>query len=115
MAKQGRVIHMAYQKQIHELIAQGKSIRKIAESLKISRNTVKKYANIPAQQDETPVASPSWVRELDWEEIEKRFQSGIQIKQLHSEYAPGTISLSTFYSRFKLIRRTSVKPELRVI
>ena len=112
MAKQGRVIHVTYQKQIQELLAQGKSIRKIAESLQIARNTVKKYAGLHAHETETAPSCPAWASGLNWGEIEQRFQSGIQIKQLHAEYAPGMISLSTFYRRFKTMRQSSLKPTI---
>jgi transposase len=105
MAKQGRVIHVAYRDQIEVLHKQGKSIRKISEALTLSRNTVRKYLRgfePPEERSET--ASGGWAAKISWDEVLKRHQAGIQINQLFEEYGPDHISLPSFYRRFSLIR-----------
>ncbi len=93
---------MAYQEQIDVLIKQGKSLRKISESLRVSRNTVRKYLRPKMKQEE--IKYRCWAEALDWTQISKRYSSGIQINQLHEEHAPDGIALSTFYRRFQMMR-----------
>ena len=103
---------MAYQKQIQELKDQGKSIRKIAESLQISRNTVRKYLQEEEKNDVGNLSSPAWARGIDWGDVITRYQRGIQIKQLYIEFAPESVSLPTFYARFSKLRGSSPRPTI---
>jgi transposase len=77
--------------QIRVLIESGVSIRKVAQSLGISRQSVRKYV----AEDTPGVATPTAVEPLvasggciDWEKALAARAQGVSIKQLHSEHAP---------------------------
>ena len=95
---------MAYREQIIELKNQGKSIRKIAESLDLARNTIRRYLRESEALKPQPSTRPKWTLSLDWDELVKKHQSGIQINQLYEEYAPKDVALPTFYRRFTLMK-----------
>jgi len=107
MAKQGRVIRMAYREQIIKLDQQGIPIRKIAVSLGLARNTVRRYLrDVPRDRPEA-LSRGGWAGTIDWGALLKRHQSGIQINQLYEEHSPSGVSLPTFYRRFSLVKEKS--------
>ena len=103
--------------QIRKMAASGHKVRKIAKSLGISRNTVRKYLRSDteatqegqneAHQGSTPGRRPpKWAASLAWEEIIQESQKGVTIKQLFAEHEP-----KVSYSRFcRAIRAYVEKP-----
>lgn len=83
--------------QIRVLHEAGHGIRKIAEVLKISRNTVRSHLRSkPAENPDNPLSiQPSWGQDLDWEQIKRARNSGVTAKQLYQEN-----SVSVSYSQF---------------
>lgn len=104
MAKERTSVRM--QEQIRELSKQGASIHKIAQSLKVSRKTVRKFLRIQAPGSEAGSASsvsesPSeFARRVNWEAVRDELSRGCTIKQLHLELA-SEVSLSTFWRVLK--------------
>ena len=93
-------ISVEKQKQIELLLERGYSRRKIAESLKLCRRTVRRYAKRfqlrAAEEKERPekpqpapltetVFEPAakWAKELDWSEIVKENCQGVPAKTLY--------------------------------
>ncbi len=84
------------QSQILEMFEAGHSLRKITESLKISRNTVRRYVRKAADADqlttETSVKDqtllPDWLRRLDVDYLVAEIRSGRSFKSLFEECSP---------------------------
>jgi transposase len=83
------------QKQVVELQAQGKTIRKIAKSLKLSRNTVRRILRESKKPEEIK-RIPLWAKSIDWEKVKKEEGRGVTLKVLKDEHAPET-SYHTFW------------------
>jgi transposase len=94
------------QQQIRQMFESGVSVRKIAEALGISRQTVRKFqkSKAPETGDAAPNAG-DWGAGLDWKGISQRNREGVTVKQLHAEFAP-----EVKYSRFWSNLRTRVPP-----
>lgn len=92
------------QDQIKSLLSQGLSIRKVAQALDVSRQTVRKYGAESTAEVETvePSAAVEWERAINWSEVARAAANGTTVKQLHAEYAP-----EVTYHRFR--RRLRVK------
>lgn len=100
--------------QIKELQAHGHSIRKISESLGISRNTVRHY--LRGTDIQSAISRPEkgdWIKTFDWDTVVKEVNSGVTKMQLFKEYQP-----LVSYKRFckLLFQRCSkpVKPACRI-
>lgn len=85
--------------QVLELKKQGKTIRKIARALKVSRNTVRRVLRESGKEKEVKKV-PLWARGIDWEKIQNEKSRGATIKVLHLEFAPET-RYHTFYRYFR--------------
>ena len=75
------------QAEIRRLKESGYSIRKIAEALGVSRQTVRKFKDEASEA----ASAPSICERndgLDWEALGKKARSGVTVTQLHKEYAP---------------------------
>lgn len=88
------------QKQILELHAQGKTARKIAKLLKISRNTVR------AVLDRGEAVDPGntfaeWSKQIDWNKVHLEVSRGVQINILAREHAAGIISYVQFWREYR--------------
>lgn len=77
--------------QIHTLLNSGSSIRKITQSLGLSRNTVRRYIRQAKQEDKKQQAQvetfsnekPSaWQDALDWVKLVKERKCGVTAQQL---------------------------------
>ena len=94
--------------QIRVLLSQGLSIRKVAQALGISRQTVRKFGALTDQAEVDAAASPSgWDIGVNWDELGKQVASGVTVKQLYSEVAP-EVSYSSF--RRRLIAKSPRPP-----
>ncbi len=106
MALRGRSISIMIEQQILELFNQGKPIRKIAHALGISRNTVRKsLRDKPAREE----IAKTWRDSLNWDEIRRKNAAGVQINQLHKDFAP-TVSYWAFYRYFKQLKDAQPLP-----
>lgn len=94
--------------QIKELESQGVSIRRISESLGISRNTVRRYLRgEDCKKSATERPTLDWMEQLNWELILKEVNSGVTKKQLYKEHLP-----PVSYKRFcKVIASKNMKPQ----
>ncbi len=93
-------VSVAMQKQILELHAQGLTARKIAKTLKIGRNTIRRVLNRGELTAPGP-AQPEWATAIDWEKIRLEISRGVQMNILAAEHAAGTISYSQFCRQFQ--------------
>jgi transposase len=87
------------EEQILELKRQGKKIRKIAKSLKLSRNTVRRILR-EAGKAEKVKRIPLWAMKVDWEKVKKEDDSGVTLKILQNEFAPET-NYHTFWQHYR--------------
>ncbi len=92
-------VSVAMQKQIFELNLQGYSSRKIAKTLDISRNTVRKILErgavvSPGSQE------PEWSKNIDWEKVRLEVSRGVQMNILAREHAGEVISYVQFWRQF---------------
>lgn len=92
--------------QIRQMHAAGCSIKKIAQALKASRNTVRKYlrAEVAAITSALPPSPPT--PEFDWETAAKEARLGRPLKRIFEEMAP-----AMSYAHFTRAMRHHVKPE----
>lgn len=101
----------AVREQIVKLSQQGHPIKKIAASLRISKNTVRRYLRMQdtekaEEKDPAKIrASSDWKEKVDWSGICEKKKQGYTAKQLFADYAPG-ISYSRFCAH---LRDTVVK------
>ena len=92
-------VSTAMQKQVLELHSQGIPARKIAKTLKVGRNTVKKI--IARGDSVAPGATePDWSKKIDWEKIRLEVSRGVQLNILAREHAEGAISYVQFWRQF---------------
>lgn len=80
--------------QIRKLYLAGYSIRGIARSLNISRNTVKNHIRCKASEE--PKKPQHWSDDVDWEFLAKKRKSGVSVKQLYADYGPSHVGYGTF-------------------
>ena len=99
-----RKISILIIEQIKELNAQGKSIRKIAEILGVSRNTTRKYlreidgeeASKEPEDFSVQFKRVDWRSKIPWDTVIRKRNSGFQIDRLHQEFAPEGVSYWSF-------------------
>ena len=92
-------VSIAMQEQILKLHREGVAARKIAKTLKVSRNTVKKI--IARGELARPGAiEPEWSKKIDWEKVRLEVSRGIGLNILAREHAEGTISYVQFWRQF---------------
>ena len=97
MGRKGISVNM--EKQIKELIAQGRSQRKIARALKVSRKTIRRIQKGVLASPQ--VSKPMWDSRLNWEDIQQEhYKKHVTVKQLWSEYSP-QVTYSRFLREFK--------------
>lgn len=92
-------VSVAMQEQILELHKQEFSARKIAQMLKVGRNTVRSVierGSVLAQG----APEPEWARLIDWENVRLEFSRGVQLNILARELAGESISYSQFCRQF---------------
>jgi transposase len=98
--------------QVLELQSQGKTIRKIAKSLGLSRNTVRRILRDSTKAEE-PIRVPLWATKVDWVKVKKESDSGVTIKVLRTEFAPET-NYHTFWQHFRKIVPCTEKVTIRL-
>lgn len=92
-------VSVPMQKQILELHAKGFAARKIAKTLKVGRNTIKRIlarGNVVAMG----AAEPEWSKAIDWEKVRAAVSRGVQLNILAKEYAGDKVSYSQFRRQF---------------
>lgn len=93
-------VSVPMQEQILELYANNYSARKIARTLKVSRNTV--HAVIKRGGIVAPGAvPPAWTRSVDWEHVRLEVGRGVQLNVLARELVGDQISYSQFCRQFQ--------------
>ncbi|MBK9038362.1 MAG: IS21 family transposase [Bdellovibrionales bacterium] len=106
---------VAMQNQILELHTQGRSIRKIAQALKIARNTVRACIRDSGPPSSVPSVvgfAQSQPVPINWEFIATEFNKGVPLKILHKEHAIEVMTYMIFYHRFR--RRFPKKPQVTI-
>lgn len=92
-------VSIAMQKQILELHGKGIAIRKIAKTLKVGRNTIKKV--IERGEIVAPGGiEPEWAKSIDWEKVKLEVSRGTPLNILAREHAEGQISYVQFWRQF---------------
>ncbi len=107
---------VAMQNQILELHTQGRSIRKIAQALKIARNTVRACIRDSGPPSSVPSVvgfAQSQPVPINWEFIATEFNKGVPLKILHKEHAIEVMTYMIFYHRFR--RRFPKKPQVTML
>lgn len=92
-------VSTAMQKQVLELHSQGIPARKIAKTLKVGRNTVKKIIE-RGELIRPGAIEPDWSKKIDWEKVRLEVSRGVQLNILAREHAEGTISYVQFWRQF---------------
>ncbi len=92
-------VSVEMQKQILELKSRGASPRKIAKTLKISRNTVRKVLRRGDVVDAGAIL-PEWAKKIDWEKVRLEVSRGVQLNILAKEHAADKISYVQFWRQF---------------
>lgn len=83
----------------HLFFNEGFKIRRIAKTLKLSRNTVRGILREPVQAaGQAPV--PPWAAAIDWERVKREYHSGVTLKVLHEENAP-EVTYKVFWHYFR--------------
>ena len=95
-------VSVAMQKQILELHSRRFSERRIAKTLKVGRNTVRRVIErgvvVPAGS-----LAPNWAKSIDWEKVRLEVSRGVQVNILAREYAGDLISYVQFWRQFHKI------------
>jgi transposase len=92
-------VSIAMQKQILELHAQGLTARKIARTLKVGRNTIKRVLSRGELIPEGAI-QPEWAKAIDWEKVRLEVARGVQMNILAREHAADKISYVQFWRQF---------------
>ena len=92
-------VSIPMQKQIFELHAQGLTARKIAKTLKVGRNTIKRVLE-RGELVAPGSAPPSWAQLIDWDKVRLEASRGAQMNVLAREYAGDTIGYVQFWRQF---------------
>jgi transposase len=103
------------QSQIRSLLKDGHSIRMVARSLGISRQSVRKFMCGDAEGEaEGKQEEKAWYEKFDWVLVVDAYAKGVTAKQLHAEYAPEQ-KYWTFWRQ--LANRAEAKPAvvLRIV
>lgn len=92
-------VSILMQKQILELHSKGFTARRIAKSLKVGRNTIRRI--LERGSVATPGASvPDWAKLVDWEKVRLEASRGVQMNILAREHAEGQISYVQFWREY---------------
>jgi transposase len=98
--------------QIEYMYKNGTPIKRIAISLNISKNTVKKYLGLkPVDPKFYENKKSNWDLNLDWEYIKKELQLGASYKVLFQELNPNT-SMTTFWRTCQ--EKNLIPPEVTI-
>ncbi len=99
------------QNQVRELFQRKVGIRKIAQALKISRNTVRSILR-ELEKTESP-ALPEWASGINWAPAKLERQKGASYKVLHSELAPA-VTYKVFWHGFRRICPEAPEVTIRI-
>jgi transposase len=92
-------VSTAMQKLVLELHSQGMPERKIAKTLKVGRNTVKKIL-ARGELIQPGAIEPDWSKKIDWDKVRLEVSRGVQLNILAREHAEGAISYVQFWRQF---------------
>lgn len=92
-------VSTAMQRQVLELHSRGIPARKIAKTLNVGRNTVKKIIARGALVAPGAI-EPDWSKKIDWGKVRLEVSKGVQLNILAREHAEGTISYVQFWRQF---------------
>ncbi|MEL4441843.1 helix-turn-helix domain-containing protein, partial [Shewanella algae] len=84
------------QKQILELHGRGFTERRIAKTLKVGRNTVRRTIK-RGEVIAAGASLPDWAKTIDWEKIRLEVSRGVQLNILAREHASEKISYVQFW------------------
>lgn len=92
-------VSVPMQKQILELHARGYTARKIAKTLKVGRNTIRRI--LARGEISTPWDRiPDWAKVINWEKVRLEVSRGVQMNILANEHAGGKISYVQFWREY---------------
>ena len=92
-------VSVEMQKQILELHSRGFTERRIAKTLKVGRNTVRRTIK-RGEVIHAGAFLPVWAKSIDWERIRLEVSRGVQLNILASEHAADKISYVQFWRQF---------------
>jgi len=96
--------------QVFKLREQGYTIRAIARSLRLSRNTVRRLL----REQVAPQTTEQAQLDIPWDTLKREhFTKGASIKQLHSEYAP-QMHYTTFWREWNKHTNPSEQARIRI-
>jgi transposase len=89
-------------KEIERRLAEGRSVREIAQALSCSRRTVREVRDGARNTREPPEAhaDPLWMRQLNWPAIIHDLGLGHALKSIWEEQATSLTSYSNFWKQF---------------
>lgn len=100
-------LHVVIQKEILRLKGLGHSQRRTAKLLGIDRKSVRKYWN--GSCSSTQKLAPSWVTELDWDDLRKELESGVTREVLYQELRE-PFGLPSYQNFCKMIKKKLKTP-----
>jgi hypothetical protein len=92
-------VSVKMQKQILELHSRGFAERRIAKTLKVGRNTVRRTIK-RGEIIHAGAILPAWAKSIDWEKVRLEVSRGVQLNILASEHAADKISYVQFWRQF---------------
>lgn len=92
-------VSVQMQKQILELHGRGYTSRKIARTLKVGRNTIKRVL-VRGEVIEPGSIVPDWAKSIDWGKIHLEVSRGVQVNILAREHAAGMVSYVQFWREY---------------
>ena len=87
--------------EIKRLIGMGISYRKISQSLKCSRNIIRKIkeGEIGQSKESKPLPAPLWRLQVGWDDVLKNIQDGHPIKYIWDEKLRDIVSYTNFWKQ----------------
>ncbi len=92
-------VSIPMQKQILELHARGFTARKIAKTLKVGRNTIRRVLG-RGEIIKPGAVIPEWAKSVDWEKVRLEDSRGVQMNILAREFAGDKISYVQFWREY---------------
>ncbi len=88
------------QQQILEHHARCRTARKVAETLKVGRNTIRKIFFARGELTQPGAIEADWSKTINCEKVRLEVSRGVQLNILSREHAEGAISYVQFWRRF---------------
>jgi len=101
------------QEQVRLLFSLGHTIRSIAKSEKISRNTVRAILREAPPSTAPPSKAVDWLSLINWEDVHEKVSLGATIKSVHARMAPA-VTYKSFWHAYRSHFRSQPNTSLRL-